>query len=112
VNSVLILFFFGNAERRTTTAPTSIKLAPVAAPTPPRRSASPLTSATVANSHNTSHKRSRLSRQIHPREDVDMDAEGDEDGEGEDENLYCFCQKQSYGDVRSLSLSYLVGTVF
>jgi hypothetical protein len=37
-----------------------------------------------------------------------MDAEGDEDGEGEDENLYCFCQKQSYGDVRFLSLSSLV----
>jgi len=28
-----------------------------------------------------------------------MDAEGEEDGEGEDENLYCFCQKQSYGDM-------------
>ncbi|KAJ7456590.1 hypothetical protein FB451DRAFT_1276513 [Mycena latifolia] len=87
-------------RRVTATAPTSIKLAPVATPTPPRRSASPLTSAAVANSHaHASHKRSRLSRQIHPREDVDMDADGDEDGEGEDENLYCFCQKQSYGDM-------------
>ncbi|KAJ7770867.1 hypothetical protein DFH07DRAFT_735248 [Mycena maculata] len=87
-------------RRITATAPTSIKLAPVATPTPPRRSASPLTSATTANSHvHTSHKRSRLSRQIHPREDIDMDADGDEDGEGEDENLYCFCQKQSYGDM-------------
>ncbi|KAJ6604202.1 hypothetical protein DFH09DRAFT_967389 [Mycena vulgaris] len=87
-------------RRVTATVPTSIKLAPVAAPTPPRRSASPLTSAAVANSHaHTSHKRSRLSRQIHPREDVDMDADGEEDGEGEDENLYCFCQKQSYGDM-------------
>lgn len=33
-----------------------------------------------------------------------MDAEGEEDAEGEDaegedERLYCFCQKQSYGDV-------------
>ncbi|KAJ7169478.1 hypothetical protein C8R46DRAFT_896488 [Mycena filopes] len=88
-------------RRITTTVPTSIKLAPVASPTAtPRRSASPLTSAAVANSHShNSHKRSRLSRQIHPREDVDMDAEGEEDGEGEDENLYCFCQKQSYGDM-------------
>ncbi|KAJ7693648.1 hypothetical protein B0H17DRAFT_1059382 [Mycena rosella] len=87
-------------RRITATVPTSIKLAPVATPTPPRRSASPLTSAVVANSHaHTSHKRSRLSRQIHPREDVDMDADADEDGEGEDENLYCFCQKQSYGDM-------------
>ncbi|KAJ7462786.1 hypothetical protein B0H11DRAFT_2054324 [Mycena galericulata] len=87
-------------RRVTATVPTSIKLAPVATPTPPRRSASPLTSATAANSHaHTSHKRSRLSRQIHPRGDVDMDADAEEDGEGEDENLYCFCQKQSYGDM-------------
>ncbi|KAJ7042650.1 hypothetical protein C8F04DRAFT_1252067 [Mycena alexandri] len=88
-------------RRVTATAPASIKLAPVATPTAtPRRSASPLTSATAASSHaHNSHKRSRLSRQIHPREDVDMDAEGEEDGEGEDENLYCFCQKQSYGDM-------------
>ncbi|KAJ7124735.1 hypothetical protein C8R43DRAFT_898879 [Mycena crocata] len=87
-------------RRITATTPSSIKLAPVAAPTPPRRSASPLTSAAAANAHaHTSHKRSRLSRQIHPREDVDMDADGEEDNEGEDENLYCFCQKQSYGDM-------------
>ncbi|KAJ7225916.1 hypothetical protein GGX14DRAFT_422985 [Mycena pura] len=85
-------------RRITSAAPTSIKLAPVASPTPPRRSASPLTSASVANSH-ASHKRSRLSRQIHPRANVDLDADGDEDGEGEDDNLYCFCQKQSYGDM-------------
>jgi len=41
-----------------------------------------------------------------------MDAEGEEDAEGEDadgedERLYCFCQKQSYGDV-SLSPYFLV----
>ncbi|KAJ7775876.1 hypothetical protein B0H14DRAFT_2538735 [Mycena olivaceomarginata] len=42
-----------------------------------------------------SHKRSQLSRQIHPREEMDVDAEG----EDEDKNLYCFCQKQSYGDM-------------
>ncbi|KAJ6626837.1 hypothetical protein B0H10DRAFT_1996778 [Mycena sp. CBHHK59/15] len=89
-------------KRRITTTPSSasIKLNPVAIPTPPRRSASPLTSVSASNIHaHTSHKRSRLSRQIHPREDVDMDGEGEEDGEGEDENLYCFCQKQSYGDM-------------
>jgi hypothetical protein len=36
-------------------------------------------------------------------EDLDADAEGDEDFEGddgeEDLTLYCFCQKQSFGDV-------------
>lgn len=36
-------------------------------------------------------------------DDGDEDAEGD-DGEGDDERLYCFCQKQSYGDVRFLVL--------
>ncbi|KAF7340012.1 hypothetical protein MVEN_01918900 [Mycena venus] len=85
-------------RRVTGTAPTSIKLAPVATPTPPRRSQSPLTTSAAANAHSNSHKRSRLSRQIHPQE-LDMDAEGEEEGEGEDENLYCFCQKQSYGDM-------------
>ncbi|KAJ7275445.1 hypothetical protein B0H12DRAFT_260868 [Mycena haematopus] len=88
-------------KRRLTAAPTSIKLAPVIPPTPPRRSASPLTPSAAANAHgSSSHKRSRLSRQIHPsREEMDVDAEGEEEGEGEDENLYCFCQKQSYGDM-------------
>ncbi|KAJ7613854.1 hypothetical protein DFH06DRAFT_1241916 [Mycena polygramma] len=83
-------------ERRITAPTTSIKLAPVSAPSPPRRSASPLTSSNPnSNSHSNSHKRSRLSRQI----DVAMDVVGEEEGEGEDENLYCFCQKQSYGDM-------------
>ncbi|KAJ6479907.1 hypothetical protein C8R47DRAFT_1322555 [Mycena vitilis] len=82
-------------KRRITAPTTSIKLAPVAATSPPRRSASPLTSNANANSHSNSHKRSRLSRQI----DVTMDVVGEEEGEGEDENLYCFCQKQSYGDM-------------
>ncbi|KAJ6519426.1 hypothetical protein C8R45DRAFT_951445 [Mycena sanguinolenta] len=87
-------------KRRLTAAPTSIKLAPVIPPTPPRRSASPLTTSVAANAHSSSHKRSRLSRQIHPsREEMDVDAEGEEEAEGEDENLYCFCQKQSYGDM-------------
>ncbi|KAF7320196.1 hypothetical protein MKEN_00804100 [Mycena kentingensis (nom. inval.)] len=76
-------------------AATPIKLAPVVAPTPPRRSQSPLTS---ASAHAAQHKRSRLSRQIMDI-DVDGDDEGEADGEGEDENLYCFCQKQSYGDM-------------
>jgi chromatin modification-related protein YNG2 len=37
-------------------------------------------------------------------EDLDADAEGDEDVEGDDgeddTTLYCFCHKQSFGDVR------------
>jgi len=36
-------------------------------------------------------------------EDLDADAEGDEDVEGDDgeddTTLYCFCHKQSFGDV-------------
>ncbi|KAJ7865436.1 hypothetical protein B0H14DRAFT_410459 [Mycena olivaceomarginata] len=70
--------------------------APVVALMPPRRFASPLTTSMAAKSHgSSSHKRSQLSRQIHPREEMDVDAEG----EDEDENQYCFCQKQSYGDM-------------
>lgn len=90
-------------KRRRITTTTSVKISPVASPTK-HRSASPTTTANA--SHATSHQRSRLSRQIHPPavEDVDMDAEGEEDAEGEDaegedERLYCFCQKQSYGDM-------------
>jgi hypothetical protein len=41
-------------------------------------------------------------------EDLDADADGDEDVEGEDGEedltLYCFCHKQSYGDVSRISL--------
>ncbi|KAJ7814126.1 hypothetical protein B0H14DRAFT_2850925 [Mycena olivaceomarginata] len=94
-------------RRLTGSVPTSIKLAPVAAPSPPRRSASPLTTSAAANSHSASHKRSRLSRQIHPsREEMDLDAEGEEEGEGEDDNLYCFCQKKSYGDCDNDECKY------
>ena len=56
---------------------------------------------TLATTHATQQK-SRLSRQIRPlTEDLDLDADGDDDAEEEieDETLYCFCQKQSYGDV-------------
>ena len=56
---------------------------------------------TLTTTHATQQK-SRLSRQIRPPvEDLDMDADGDDDAEeeNEDETLYCFCQKQSYGDV-------------
>ena len=56
---------------------------------------------TLTTTHATQQK-SRLSRQIRPlAEDLDMDADGDDDAEeeNEDETLYCFCQKQSYGDV-------------
>ncbi|KAF8163780.1 hypothetical protein B0H34DRAFT_651391 [Crassisporium funariophilum] len=89
-----------NKKRRITTA-TSIKISPAASPMK-HRSASPTTAA-ASTSHVTQQK-SRLSRQIHPPvEDVDMDAEGDEEAEAEEENedetLYCFCQKQSYGDM-------------
>jgi hypothetical protein len=81
--------------------------APVVALMPPRRFASPLTTSMAAKSHgSSSHKRSQLSRQIHPREEIDVDAEG----EDEDENQYCFCQKQSYGDVRFALSFFLVPT--
>ncbi len=50
---------------------------------------------------------SRASRQPQMKEEeeyLDADAEGEEILEGEDADedstLYCFCQKQSYGDVR------------
>jgi len=68
------------------------------------RSASP--SSTPAQPH--AQQKSRLSRQVHPpptedEDDMDVDGEGDDDdGEVEDDNderLYCFCRKQSYGDV-------------
>jgi len=50
-------------------------------------------------------QKSRLSRQVHPppqysKEEADAEEGGDlEEEENEDETLYCFCQKQSYGDV-------------
>ncbi|PPQ67591.1 hypothetical protein CVT25_012085 [Psilocybe cyanescens] len=60
--------------------------------------------------HSTTTSRSRLSRQTQAarvqqqeEEDPDADAEGEEDLEGdadeEDLTLYCFCHKQSYGDM-------------
>ncbi|KAF9001762.1 hypothetical protein BDQ17DRAFT_1426419 [Cyathus striatus] len=81
-----------------------------------RRSSSPsVTPSRSRAARNTGHGASRLSKQIIPEpDDVDMDAEGEEDAEGEidgegenfeegdegeDERLYCFCQKQSYGDM-------------
>ncbi|KAG5647249.1 hypothetical protein DXG03_000784 [Asterophora parasitica] len=83
-------------ERRL--AASSIKLN---ASTPTKhRSASPTTTAPLATTQRTA---SRLSRQSITRQDTDMDeAEDDvegEDGDGDDERLYCFCQKQSYGDM-------------
>ena len=40
-----------------------------------------------------------------------MDADGDEEGDGEeeveDETLYCFCRKQSYGDVSFVLYLYI-----
>ena len=63
----------------------------------------------LSTTHATQQK-SRLSRQIRPPEDLDIDADGDDDAEDEieDETLYCFCQKQSYGDVSI----YLLNRVF
>ncbi|KAF8165697.1 hypothetical protein B0H34DRAFT_690096 [Crassisporium funariophilum] len=69
---------------------------------------SPAPATQTALHHSTSaQSRSRLSRQSHvarhQQEEEDLDADGDEDVEGEDaeEDLteYCFCQKQSYGDM-------------
>ncbi|CAK5265259.1 unnamed protein product [Mycena citricolor] len=82
-------------KRRVNAATPAIKLVPVSTPTPPRRSASPLTSAVSSSAAANSQKRSRLSRQIPLDDPIDVE----EDGEGEDEGLYCFCQKQSYGDM-------------
>jgi len=84
-----------NKKRRLTTT-TSIKL-PSPAPLP-----------TVH--HTATSTRSRLSRQSHAvhaqqqeEEDLDADADGDEEVEGDDAEddltLYCFCNKQSYGDM-------------
>ncbi|PPQ63133.1 hypothetical protein CVT24_005773 [Panaeolus cyanescens] len=84
----------GYHKKRKINANTSIKLpspAPVSAPPP------------------TSHSRPRAARstqviQIPTQEDeLDQDADGDEDFEAEDAEedltLYCFCNKQSYGDM-------------
>ncbi|KAF9476414.1 hypothetical protein BDN70DRAFT_882463 [Pholiota conissans] len=88
-------------KKRRITQNASIKISPAATPTK-HRSASPTTiSAPVPHTQ----PKSRLSRQVHPpteEEDNDMDADGDEEGLDEDENddeLYCFCRKQSYGDM-------------
>ncbi|KAJ3512142.1 hypothetical protein NLJ89_g3697 [Agrocybe chaxingu] len=92
---------YSNKRRRTATS-TSIKISPAPSPSR-RRSSSP--AAVAAPTH--TQQRSRLSRQIHPPpDDMDMDADADGDDEEadmedevEDERLYCFCQKQSYGDM-------------
>jgi len=80
---------------------TSIKITPVPSPIK-HRSASP--SATAVSQ--ITHQRSRLSRQIHPVEESEPEAGADDDmdvdDDPEDERLYCFCQKQSYGDVSTL----------
>ena len=96
----LTAYFLKFKERRLTTT-TSIKL-PSPAPMP--------------TAHQTATStRSRLSRQSHAvraqqheEEDLDADADGDEEVEGDDAEddltLYCFCNKQSYGDVSRTSL--------
>ncbi|KIM36444.1 hypothetical protein M413DRAFT_13950 [Hebeloma cylindrosporum] len=83
-----------NKKRRLTTT-TSIKLP---SPIP----------ANVTHQSTATHTRSRLSRstriQQQEEEEQDADAEGDEDvegddGEDDDSRLYCFCHKQSFGDM-------------
>lgn len=62
----------------------------------------------------TTHARSRL-RQVVPVEESEPEAGGDDDidadDDAEDERLYCFCQKQSYGDVSERLLSLLEGVL-
>ncbi|KAF9057826.1 hypothetical protein BJ165DRAFT_1423769 [Panaeolus papilionaceus] len=84
----------GYTKKRKITTNTSIKL-----PSP----------APISSLPTSSHFRSRASRsnqviRIPQQEDeLDQDADGDEDLEGEDAEedltLYCFCHKQSYGDM-------------
>ncbi|RDB20954.1 Chromatin modification-related protein YNG2 [Hypsizygus marmoreus] len=86
----------GPAMKKRRLAASSIKLSsPIK-----HRSASPTTTAPLTAHHRAA---SRLSRQSITRHDTDMDegeGEGEgEDAEGDDERLYCFCQKQSYGDM-------------
>ncbi|KAG5653842.1 hypothetical protein H0H81_010115 [Sphagnurus paluster] len=88
----------GPAQKKRRLAASSIK---INSTTPTKhRSASPTTTAPLVTSQRVA---SRLSRQSITRQETDMDegeddAEAD-DGEGDDERLYCFCQKQSYGDM-------------
>jgi chromatin modification-related protein YNG2 len=92
------------SERRINN-PASIKITPVPSPTK-HRSASP--SAAVISQ--TTHARSRL-RQVVPVEESEPEAGGDDEmdveDDAEDERLYCFCQKQSYGDVSECPLLLL-----
>ncbi|KAJ2934983.1 hypothetical protein H1R20_g2085, partial [Candolleomyces eurysporus] len=87
-------------KRRKVTAAPSIKVPATA--WAQKRSASPTVQPTTSQ---TSHQRSRLSRQIHPvtpERDEDDDAEGEEDVEGDDgddNKIYCYCQQQSFGDM-------------
>ncbi|PPQ91369.1 hypothetical protein CVT25_004136 [Psilocybe cyanescens] len=87
-------------KKRRITATQSIKISPVGSPAK-HRSASP----TIAPAAAHVPQKSRLSRQVQlvvEDNDQDMDADGDEEADAEedneDETLYCFCQKQSYGD--------------
>ncbi|KAG6918146.1 hypothetical protein DXG01_016335 [Tephrocybe rancida] len=88
----------GPVPKKRRLAASSVKLTS-ASPTK-HRSASPTTVAPLVPAQRTA---SRLSRNSITRQDTDMD-EGDDDADGEgddgdDERLYCFCQKQSYGDM-------------
>ncbi|TFK65676.1 hypothetical protein BDN72DRAFT_800890 [Pluteus cervinus] len=116
-----------STKRRRTGVATSLKIT-TPSPSPSsnkKRSSSPHVTAaaipSLAANGVGGAARSRLSRQVHPPAHTvsDMDAEGEEEEEpeveaepgeveegeeageddAEDESLYCFCQKQSYGDM-------------
>ncbi|TFK25299.1 hypothetical protein FA15DRAFT_364806 [Coprinopsis marcescibilis] len=81
-----------NKRRKMGTGSPSIKV--------PGRSASP-TSIQVSGPQST-HQRSRLSRQIHPPvrdDDEELEAEVEEEVDDGDDRLYCYCERQSFGDM-------------
>lgn len=56
----------------------------------------------AASDFTQSARQSPLPRRQTPSVEAEEDAEGEEDdGNEEDKNLYCFCQKLSYGTVRT-----------
>ena len=58
----------------------------------------------AAPDYNQSARQSPMPRRPSPSVEAEEDAEGEEDdGNEEDKNLYCFCQKLSYGTVRTES---------
>lgn len=97
-----------------TVAAASIKLpspAPATVPVLPQR-----TRLAQQQSHRASPARGRQAQPEPPGPDEDAEGDddveegnGDEDEDNEDKTLYCFCQKMSYGEVRSYA-SYCVSS--